>query len=323
MIRIACALALAAAAGWTQAQTPAQVEPEALDWLQRIYRATESLSYSGTIVYQQGNRTETSRIARRAGATGGVEKLEFLDGAPREVLRTRDEVRCYLPESRTIKVDRRSDPRAFPMLLPEQVSSLAEHYDISLGGTRRIAGYDCQAILLSPRDDLRYGYALWADTRSAMLLRAQTFERSGELVEQFTFAQLTIGNVPRERLRPPRGARDWRVEQAGVAPADFAQSGWRLGAQLPGFRKIVEVRRMLRDAQPVGQIVYSDGIAAVSIFIEPISGRADPAQIGLAGMGAVNVVTREVAEHLVTVVGEAPAASVQRIADMVEYHRPQ
>jgi len=108
-----------------------------------------------------------------------------------------------------------------------------------------------------------------------------------------------------------------------VAPADFAQSGWRVGAALPGFRKIVEVRRMLRDAQPVGQIVYSDGIAAVSIFIEPITGRAGPAEVGLAGMGAVNVYTREVADHLVTVVGEAPAASVQRIANTVEYRRPQ
>lgn len=322
MSRAACALVLAAAAGWAQAQAPGQTSADALDWLQRIYRATETLSYSGTFVYQQGNRSETSRIARRAGATGGVEKLEVLDGTPREILRTRDEVRCYLPESRTVKVDRRGDPRAFPALLPERVSGLAEYYDISLGGSRRIAGYDCQAILLRPRDDLRYGYTLWADKRTAMLLRAQTFNREGELVEQFTFAQLEIGRVPRGRLRPPAAARDWHVEQAGVTPADLERSGWRVSEALPGFRKIVEVRRMMRDAQPVGQIVFSDGIAAVSIFIEPMAGRADRAPPGLAGMGAVNVYTREVADHLVTVVGEAPAASVQRIANMVEY-RPQ
>jgi sigma-E factor negative regulatory protein RseB len=313
---------LAVAAGWAQAQAPSQTSAEALEWLQRIYRATETLSYSGTFVYQQGNRSETSRISRRAGAAGGVEKLEVLDGTPREILRTRDEVRCYLPESRTIKVDRRRDPRAFPALLPEQVSGLAENYDISLGGTRRIAGYDCQAIVLRPRDDLRYGYMLWADKQSAMLLRAQTFTRENELIEQFTFAQLEIGRVPRARLRPPPEARDWHVEQAGATPADLARSGWRVREALPGFRKIVEVRRMMRDAQPVAQIVYSDGIAAVSIFIEPISGREERPRTGLAGMGAVNVYTREVAEHLVTVVGEAPAASVQRIADTVEY-RPQ
>jgi len=312
------ALLLFTVAGWAQAQTT----PEALDWLRKIYRATEKLSYTGTFVYQQGDRTETSRIARQAGAAGGTEKLEVLDGTPREILRTRDEIRCYLPESRTVKVDRRSDSRAFPAVLPEQLGSLTEHYVFTMGETRRIAGFDCQAIVLTPKDDLRYGYKLWADARSGMLLKARTFDRNGNTMEQFTFTHLEIGNVPRERLRPPRTGQGWRVEQAGVAPADLSRSGWSVGAELPGFRKIVEIRRMLRDARPVAQMVYSDGLASVSVFIEPMPGRAEAARIGISSMGAVNVYTREVANHLVTVVGEAPAASVQRIGNTVEY-RPQ
>lgn len=316
MSRTLGALLLVTVAGWAQAQTT----PEALDWLRKIYQATEKLSYSGTFVYQQGDRTETSRITRLAGAAGGIEKLEVLDGAPREILRTRDEIRCYLPESRTVKVDRRSDAREFPALLPAQVDGLAEHYVITLGPMRRIAGFDCQAIVLTPKDDLRYGYRLWADARTGMLLKAQTFDRDGHTMEQFAFTHLEIGNVPRERLRPPRSTQGWRVEQAGVAPADLSQSGWRVGAELPGFRKIIEIRRMLRDTQPVAQMVYSDGLAAVSVFIEPMPGRAEAARIGISSMGAVNVYTREVANHLVTVVGEAPAASVQRIGNTVEYH---
>lgn len=319
MSRTLGALLLCTAAGLAQAQTT----PEALDWLRKIYQATDKLSYSGTFVYQQGERTETSRISRLAGQRGGVEKLEVLDGAPRAILRTRNEIRCYLPESRTVKVDRRGDPRAFPALLPERVSALAEHYTITLGRLRRIAGYDCQAIMLTPKDELRYGYRLWADAHSGMLLKAQTFNRDGHTLEQFTFTQLEIGNVPRDRLRPPRAARDWHVERAGVAPANLALSGWTVGAALPGFRKIVEVRRMLRDAQPVGQVVYSDGLAAVSVFIEPIAGHSDVARHGIARMGAVNVYRREVADHLVTVVGEAPAASVRRIGDTVEFHSPK
>ena len=319
MSRTLGALLLFTVAGWAQAQTT----PEALDWLRKIYRATEKLSYTGTFVYQQGDRSETSRIARLAGASGGTEKLEVLDGTPREILRTRDEIRCYLPESRTVKVDRRSDPRAFPAVLPEQVGSLTEHYVVAMGETRRIAGFDCQAIVLTPKDDLRYGYKLWADARSGMLLKARTFDRNGITMEQFTFTHLEIGSVPRERLRPPRTAQGWRVEQAGVAPADLSLAGWSVGAELPGFRKIVEIRRMLRDTQPVAQMVYSDGLAAVSVFIEPITGRVEAPRIGIASMGAVNVYTREVANHLVTVVGEAPAASVQRIGNTVEYHRPQ
>lgn len=319
MSRALGALLLCTAAGLAQAQT----SPEALAWLRKIYHATETLSYTGTFVYQQGERTETSRITRLAGQRGGVEKLEVLDGAPREILRTRNEIRCYLPESRTVKVDRRGDPRAFPSLLPEQVGGLAAHYTIMLGKLRRIAGYDCQAITLTPKDEFRYGYRLWADARSGMLLKAQTVNREGALLEQFTFTQLEIGNVQRDRLRPPRAARHWHVEQAGVAPANLEQSGWTVGAALPGFHKIVEVRRMLRDERPVGQLVYSDGLAAVSVFIEPIAGRPDAARHGVARMGAVNVYRREVADHLVTVVGEAPATSVQRIGDTVEYRSPK
>lgn len=318
MSRTVCALLLFAVAGWAQAQTT----PEALEWLRKIYQASEQLSYSGTFVYQQRDRTETSRITRLAGVDGGTEKLEVLDGAPREILRTRDEIRCYLPESRTVRVDRRSDPRAFPALLPERVDRLAEYYKVSMEGTERIAGFKCRVIALSPKDDLRYGYRLWADADSGMLLKAQTFDREGQTMEQFTFTHLEIGSVPRERLRPPHAAQGWRVEQAAVAPVDLSRSGWSVGAELPGFRKIIEIRRMLRAAQPVAQMVYSDGLAAVSVFIEPMSGRPEAARFGLSSMGAVNVYTREVADHLVTVVGETPAASVQRIGNTVVY-RPQ
>lgn len=318
MTRPLGALVLCLVAGWAHAQT----SPEALEWLRKVYRATEQLSYAGTFVYQQGERTETSRIVRLAGASGGIEKVEVLDGVPREILRTKDEIRCYMPETRTIKVDRRGDPRAFPAMLPEHVAGLAEHYTITLGDARRIAGFDCREIVLAPKDELRYGYRLWADSRSGMLLKSQTLARDGEVVEQFTFAQLEIGTVSRDRVRPPRATRSWRVEQAGTVPTDLAQAGWHLGAELPGFRKIVEVRRMLRDAHPVGQMVFSDGLAAVSVFIEPIPVQASQSRIGISSMGAVNVYTREVANHLVTVVGETPATSVQRIGNTVEY-RPQ
>lgn len=319
MSRAAGALLLWAAAGLAQAQAA----PEALDWLRKIYLASEKLSYTGIFVYQQGERAETSRITRRADASGGMERLEVLDGPPREVVRTRDEIRCYLPESRTVKVDRRRDQRAFPALLPAQVSGLTEHYSITMDETARIAGFVCQSIVLAPKDELRYGYKLWADVHTGMLLKARAFNHAGETVEQFTFTQLEIGNVARERLRPPAATRSWRVEQSAVSPANLAEAGWNMHADLPGFRKVVEIRRMLRDSQPVGQVVYSDGLAAVSIFIEPIAGRAQAPRLGLATVGAVNVYTREVANHLVTVVGEAPAASVQRMGNRVEFHRPQ
>jgi sigma-E factor negative regulatory protein RseB len=306
----ALALTACLAAGVAQAQSP-----ETQAWLRKMYDASQRLSYTGTFVYQQGSRSETSRITRYGA--GDIERLEVLDGVPREIVRTRDTLRCYLPESKVVKVERREADRTFPALLPEKVGALTKHYDISLGESRRIAGFDCQAVLLTPKDNLRYGYRLYADSASGMLLKAVTVDASGETIEQFMFTQLAIGNVTRDMVRTRHAAGKWRVDNAEASPAHL--SGWGLTAELPGFRKIVELKRRLGESRPVGQLVYSDGLAAVSVFIEPLDARREAVRTGLASVGAIHIYTREVANHMVTVVGEAPAASVQRIADAVEY----
>jgi len=308
----AYALTLALISGAVQAQAP-----ETLAWLRKMQDAAQKLSYTGTFVYQNAGRSETSRITRFVEASGGdIEKLEVMDGVPREIVRTKDTVRCYLPGARLVKVDRRTE-RGFPALLPERISAVARNYDITLGETRRIAGYDCQAVVLTPKDNLRYGYRLYADNASGMLLRAVTFDASGEQIEQFMFTQLVIGGVTRDMVKPRHASRNWRVEDAEAAPA--RANGWGLSSELPGFHKVVELKRRLSDSRPAAQMVYSDGLAAVSVFIEAVEGRPEPVRPGLASMGAIHMYTREVANHVVTVVGEAPAASVQRIANAVEY----
>ncbi|MBC7802955.1 MAG: MucB/RseB C-terminal domain-containing protein [Candidatus Parcubacteria bacterium] len=322
MIRV-LGMSMLLCCGLAQGQTDAQASAEAVGLLRKIYQATEKLSYSGTFVYQQGDRSETSRITRLAGPGGGVERVEVLDGMPREIVRTRDTVRCYLPESQTVKVDRTNEARTFPAMLPEHISELTRSYTITRGETVRIAGFDCEAVVLTPRDELRYGYKLWADVNTGMLLKARTFNRKGETVDQFSFVQLAIGNVSRESVKTRHLAQKWRVEDAAVAPANLARSGWKVGAELPGFRKVIEVTRRLGEARPVGQMVYSDGLAAVSVFIEPMAGRTQAIRPGPSSLGAFQIYTREVANHIVTVVGEAPAASVQRIAAGVEYRKPQ
>ena len=317
----ALGLSVVLCAGLAQAQTP-----EALGWLRKIHDATHKLSYSGTFVYQSGTRSETSRITRFADAGGDIEKVEVMDGVPREIVRTRDTVRCYLPESRVVKVERQIDragaERGFPILLPERISALGRHYDITVGeAPRRVAGFDCRTVTLTPKDDLRYGHTLYADVKTGMLLKAETFDAKGGLVEQFSFTQLTIGGVSRDRVKTRHAAQSWRVENSDAAPANLG--GWGLSSELPGFRKVAELKRRLGEAGAVGQVVYSDGLAAVSVFIEPLEGRRDPVRAGLASVGAIHIYTKEVAKHMVTVVGEAPAASVQRIANAVEFRRPQ
>jgi sigma-E factor negative regulatory protein RseB len=314
MLRATLAAACVALSCAAQAQSAAD---DALAWLDKIQDASRRLSYTGTFVYQQGGHTETSRITRLA--EGDVERLEVLDGMPREIIRTRDTLRCYLPRSGVVKVERHSADRSFPAILPEQVGKLTEHYTASVGEKARIAGFECRAVVLTPKDDLRYGYRLYADVNTGMLVRATTVDRAGKTIEQFTFTELNIGRVSPERVKPHLSGRHWRVEDADAVPAKL--EGWSVAPQLPGFQKVLELKRRLGESRPVGQLVYSDGLAAVSVFIEPLR-QGDETTPGLASLGAIHIYTREVAKHRITVVGEAPAASVQRIADAVEY-RPR
>ena len=313
-----------AAAGCARLSYAQQGSPDdAVQWLSKIYQATQNLSYSGTFVYQQGQHSESSRIVRQVGAKGSIEKLEALDGAPREVLRTDDAVKCYLPSRRIVKVYKRGHKRAFPALLPARIDALEHYYWINKGEINRVAGYECQLIELKPKDDYRYGYRLWADVRTGMLLKAVTVNSEGKMLEQFTFTQLTIGPVSSSEVRAPQTSADWRVEDADTTPVNVEAEGWSVAPDIPGFTKVVEVKRKLHQSGLVDQVVYSDGLAAISVFIEPETPGRKMRLMGLSSMGAINIYTRRVADHLVTVVGEAPASSVRKIADTVQFHAPK
>lgn len=300
----------------------AQSDPQALQWLQRIHSATQKMSYTGVFVYQHGQQLETSRITRYVDAFGPREKLEPLDGAQREIIRSRDQVTCYMPETMTVKVDRSVGEPRFPEILPDQIKDLTENYVIRKGEVERVAGFDCQVIVLEPKDRMRYGHKLWADIGTGMLLKAKTLTDKQETVDTFTFTQLRIGGIDREQVRSRFAGRlkEWRVENSGATKANLADAGWVLRPLLPGFRKVGEMRRSVGALTGVGHIVLSDGLAAVSIFIEPVAGRQPP--VGeLLRQGATNVFTRQLAEHWITVVGEAPIESIKVVANAVEFRK--
>lgn len=301
----------------------AQTDTSAMQWLQRIYAASEKLSYAGTFVYQQGQRVETSRIVHVVDSSGPGERLETLDGVPREIVRTGDEVVCYLPQSMTMKIDKQPGPR-FPAVLSEQLRDVSENYTVKKGEVERVSGYSCQVLSLEPKDRMRYGHRLWADLNTGLLLKAKTFNEKDEMLEQFTFTQIKIGgNIGRDQLKPRyfRQSKDWRIEDSGAARANLAETGWTIRSKPPGFRTVAELVRTVGGTGGVGHIVLSDGLAAISVFIEPATSKRPAPQTGLARQGAINVYTRSVGNYWVTVVGEAPAESVKYVANAVEYHK--
>jgi sigma-E factor negative regulatory protein RseB len=302
-----------------------RAEGDALLWLQRIHAATQKLSYTGTFVYRGGDQAETSRIIHIVGSHGARERLETLDGQPREIVRSDGEVKCYLPDSMTVKVDKQTDHKVFPALLPPNLHEISKHYEVTMGGIERVAGYECQSIVLEPKDKIRYGHRMWADSSTGMLLKSETFNDRKEMVERFAFTQISIGGkIDQGELKPRflAKSRDWRIENSGAVAASLAASGWTIKPELPGFSKVSEMKRTQGGSSEVGHVVYSDGLAAVSVFIEPMASKATLPQPGLSRQGAINIYSRLIAGHLVTVVGEAPAESVKTLAESVDYRKP-
>jgi len=311
--------------GFTTAAQAGASSQDAFSWLKKMAAAGRQLNYSGTFVYQHGTRVETSRIVHFVNSAGGeFERLETLDGPAREIIRQNDQVTCYLPGSKTVLIEERSG-RHFPALLPEQLTGISENYEIRQEGTDRVAGHDCVWIALLPKDELRYGRRFCADVKSALLLRARTYNEKQQAIESFAFTEVTVGGrFDRDRVRSKYAdaskAQSWRIDRSGLSLGlqSTPHSGWVSNGPPAGFRKLLEVRRSIAGrAGAVSHIVFSDGLAAISVFIEPMP--RPPRAQALTHQGSVNIYTRRYRDHVVTALGEAPAATVMQIANSLEY----
>ncbi len=294
---------------------------DAAEWLQRAANAARAQTYGGTLVYQHAGRVETSRLLHMVDEKGEHEKLVNLDGPAREVIRNNEQVRCYYPDAKIIRVEPRTYRNAFPSLLPQQLDTLAVYYFFRKGEVARIAGVETQAVLFEPKDGMRYGHKFWADLTSGLLLKAQLLNERNVPIEQFAFNDIQIGaKIDRETVRPtftPPPA-DWQMRES--LPGDVVQqdTGWTVKELPPGFSKVVEGYRTLRGkVGPVAHIVYSDGLVAVSVFVEPMPQAPQP--IGLSQQGGINVYSRQLDNHLVTVLGETPGTTVRQIAFSVAH----
>jgi sigma-E factor negative regulatory protein RseB len=245
-----------------------------------------------------------------------------LDGPRREIIRNNDEVLCYYPDAKVVRSEKRIARRAFPALLPERLNALTEFYSIRKADAERIAGHDSQALVLEPRDGLRYGHKLWADSETGLLLKARMLNEANAVVEQFTFTQLRIGSgVTRDMAAPSYNVRfpEWRLDRFAHNKLSNVESGWTVTQFPAGFRKIIEMSRSKQGSSvPVTHLVFSDGLAAVSIFIEPAATRSKTHE-GLSQQGAINIYTRTIQDQVITVLGEAPAATVMQIANSVSF----
>jgi sigma-E factor negative regulatory protein RseB len=303
-------------------------------WLERMNKALATRNYDGTFFHISGGRVETMRIVHRVRSGRVTERLQSLDGSGREFVRANDELTCYLPDQHTVLVEPRQDRGPFLGSLPQFDATVSDFYRIEALPDTHILGRPARGIAVNPKDQFRFGYRLWLDEKTAMPLKTQLCDSRGQVIEQIFFARLDMpDSIPDSDLAPTvhtDGMR-WVRQGPSIDNASAALAAYRASQLPPGFRLTVQGAQTLGGATaPASHLVYSDGLATVSVFIEQGSSDSgvasapdSPAQApmhGLARVGSGYAFSTVVQGHQVTAVGEVPAQTVEFIAHSVKIY---
>lgn len=298
----------------------ALADEDARAWLERMNKELATRNYDGTFIHFRNGKVETLRIIHRVEGGKVSERLVSLDGSGREVIRNEDELTCYLPDQRKVLVEPRQDRGPLMGTLPTFASSLSEYYQFEKQAPDRVFGRRTQVIAVSPRDGYRFGYRLWIDERTAMPLKTQLCDEKGNVMEQILFTNISMPErIPKSEVQAAVRSDGFQwVRQQTPPEKQPILDAWQVGEVPPGFRLTANTRQLMEGSnEPVAHLVYSDGLASVSVFIEMKA--QQPAQLrGFARVGSAVTFSTTVRGHLVTAVGEVPKKTVQLIAHSVK-----
>jgi sigma-E factor negative regulatory protein RseB len=296
-------------------------EPEV--WLQKMSAAVERLNYEGTLVYMRPGRADMYRIYHRVDGDQVTERLVEMDGVGAEIIRTNDEVICIFPGQQSVVVDKRAakqkDLSPLSANLPEYSASLASHYRLVTLEPERIIDRSAVVIAIHPQDEYRYGYKLWLDHETAMPLKSQLIGDDDSMpIEEIRFSMLALPVlVSEEKVRTSRNTDNYNWTRHGNRPKETrpqASIDWHSRELPAGFMQTAAMHEYMAGTdEPRVHIVYSDGLASVSVFVDV--GVAASEQVeGLSMMGAANAYSVMKEGMLVTAMGEVPARTVELIS---------
>jgi sigma-E factor negative regulatory protein RseB len=294
------------------------------DWLIRTQEASKKLAYVGTFVVSSGGAMSSARVWHACEGDQQIERVETLSGAPRSVFRHNDQVVTFLQDQKVVRTEKRELLGLFPDLLQSTDGRIADFYKVRQEGMERVAGVEADIILLVPRDALRFGYRVWTEQKRGLVVKLQTLDASGKVLEQAAFSELEMdAPVKLDKLLQMMGKVDgYRLEKPVFVKTTPASEGWNLRAPVAGFKSMSSYRR------PAGvpgsapgsealQWIFSDGLASVSVFVEPFDKQRHEREASLS-TGATQTMTRQNGAYWLTLVGEVPMTTLRLFADNLE-----
>ncbi|MBA4265659.1 MAG: transcriptional regulator [Comamonadaceae bacterium] len=329
-VGVGCLIALGvSAAGWSSAQSSAPsagTERTVTEWLTRMHDASRRRAYIGTLVVSAGSSMSASRIWHVCDGNQQMERVDTLTGAPRTTVRHNNEVITFAPDSKTAWVEKRESLGLFPDLLRTPDNLIPDFYTVQATGLERVAGHKADVLEIRARDKLRFGYRIWSEKDTGLVVKLQTLDGHGQVLEQVAFTELQLdAPVSMDKLSKfMKSTRGYEVHRPVLRKTTPEAEGWRLKELVPGFQSMSCHTRESADASGVTshpmQWVFSDGLASVSLFVEPYN-EQQHLEEKASVIGATHSLTRRLGQHWVTALGEVPHTTLLLFAKSLEYTR--
>jgi sigma-E factor negative regulatory protein RseB len=295
-------------------------------WLERMSAAMSQMSYQGTFVYVQGDNVETMRITHVSDEKGIRERLVSVSGVQREILRDSEGVRWVQSDDHSVINDPAFNRSFFPEI-PLGASDASNHsYRLQLGNIERIAGHSGRQVKVIPTDEYRYGYTLWLEEQSALLLKWELLNQENQRLAKLMFTDLRLGSeVDVKELKSSNELKEFQTHESGLpASGNLSHSNpnWQVSNLPSGFHLTAHRYTGKKGKETYEHLVYSDGLAVVSVYIESNSDGLSSQETGISRMGTTHAFSRLEDGVLITVVGDVPALTVQTFGESVKLKTP-
>ena len=308
--------AIAAVATLFSAQALADRAP--LDWLKSMGAAVQSSSYEGTVIRIKDGEAEALKVIHTVADGVVFEKVVAQEGSGLEIIRNGNEVHRILPDRKSVLVEEWDDQSTLFSTLPTSDIRVGAEYDVAIVRKERVAGREAMMLAIRPHDGYRYGHRLWLDTQTSFPLQTQLIGDDGQVIEQVKFADIVLN----QEIQASALASSYSTDQFTWFRQPSAHEGakvetpWSTDELPAGFRAVSTHQEPLGDSdEQVTHILYSDGLANVSVFIASLSGEMVD---GPARVGGLNSYCVANGDYEIMVIGEVPAVTVRQIATTMQ-----
>jgi len=292
------------------------------DWIQKMSNSSHRGNYQGTFVFWRDQKLESMSIAHGSKDGRIWVGLQSLNGEPRQLIHENGEVISIFPGKQLVSINEMTSNLPFHPDLPKDIKQLNKHYELSLQGQDRVANRDTQIIQVKPKDGFRYGFKYWLDKDTGLMLRCDVINQRKKVLEHMMFTEFEyMQSPPAMAFKQTAIPKTFKVIRQNESDSKKADNSWSVNQLPKGFMLTKNIIKPMRKKQnSVQQLVFSDGLASVSVFIDQ-NVTAPHRLDGHTKMGSINAFGVMMDKHQITAIGEVPMETVKLIAESIHHQQ--